>query len=116
MLITAMAPITTQDKKETTNNGIRPIAELCFSAQNFFAKIADFDAEEDKYMAVSVNYRGQVKAKEANATVQLLKTNKKVVFVEWVLTGFKVGLGEVPATRVGDKDGNNVDALKPRQP
>merc|ERR1711972_604124 len=66
-MITAMAPITTQDKKETTNNEIRPITELCFSAQNFFA-------EEDKYMAVSVNYRGQVKAKEADATVQWLKT------------------------------------------
>ena len=104
MLITAMAPITTQDKKETTNNGIRPIAELCFSAQNFFAKIADFDAEEDKNMAVSVNYRGQVKAKEANATVQWMKTNKKVTFVEWVPTGFKVGLNEVPAARVGDND------------
>jgi len=103
-MITAMAPITTQDKKETTNNEIRPITELCFSAQNFFAKIADFDAEEDKYMAVSVNYRGQVKAKEANATVQWMKTNKKVTFVEWVPTGFKVGLNEVPAARVGDND------------
>merc|ERR1712154_183503 len=90
-MITSMAPITTPDKKETTNNDIRPITELCFSAQNFFAKIADFDAEEDKYMAVSVNYRGKVKAKEANATVQWLKTNKKVTFVEWVPTGFKVG-------------------------
>ena len=103
-MITAMAPITTQDKKETTNNEFRPITELCFSAQNFFAKIADFDAEEDKYMAISVNYRGQVKAKEANATVQWLKTNKKVTFVEWVPTGFKVGLNEVPAARVGDHD------------
>merc|ERR1712098_174732 len=103
-MITAMAPITTQKKKSTTNNEIRPITELCFSAQNFFAKIADFDAEEDKYMAVSVNYRGQVKAKEANATVQWLKTNKKVTFVEWVPTGFKVGLNEVPAARVGDMD------------
>merc|ERR1711951_263455 len=92
------------DKSETTNNEIRPITELRFSAQNFFAKIADFDAEEDKYMAVSVNYRGQVKAKEANATVQWLKTNKKVTFVEWVPTGFKVGLNEVPAARVGDID------------
>merc|ERR1712087_687642 len=81
-----------------------PITEMCFSAQNFFAKIADFDAEEDKYMAISVNYRGQVKAKEANATVQWLKTNKKVTFVEWVPTGFKVGLNETPAARVGDID------------
>jgi len=103
-MLTAMAPITTQEKKETTNNEIRPITELCFSPANFFAKIADFDAEEDKYMAISVNYRGSVKAKEANATVQWLKTNKKVTFVEWVPTGFKVGLNEVPAARVGDHD------------
>jgi len=103
-MLTAMAPITTEKKKATTNNEIRPITELCFSPNNFFAKIADFDAEEDKYMAISVNYRGQVKAKEANATVQWLKTNKKVTFVEWVPTGFKVGLNEVPAARVGDMD------------
>jgi len=103
-MLTAMAPITTVKKQATTNNEIRPITELCFSAQNFFAKIADFDAEEDKYMAISVNYRGSVKAKEANATVQWLKTNKKVTFVEWVPTGFKVGLNEIPAARVGDKD------------
>merc|ERR1719334_703494 len=93
--ISSLAPITTQAKKETTNNEIRPITELCFSAQNFFVKIADFDAEEDKYMAVSVNYRGSVRAREANATVQWLKTNKKVTFVEWVPTGFKVGLNVV---------------------
>jgi tubulin alpha len=103
-MLTAMAPITTEKKKATTNNEIRPITEMCFSPNNFFAKIADFDAEEDKYMAISVNYRGSVKAKEANATVQWLKTNKKVTFVEWVPTGFKVGLNEVPAASVGDHD------------
>merc|ERR1719422_2892474 len=95
-MITSMAPVTTQDKKETTNNEIRPITELCFSPNNFFAKMSDFDVEEDKYMAISVNYRGQVKAKEANATVQWLKTNKKVTFVEWCPTGFKVGLNQEP--------------------
>ena len=56
------------------------------------------------YCGVSVNYRGQVKAKKADATVQWLKTNKKVIFVEWVPTGFKVGLNEVPAARVGGHD------------
>merc|ERR1712204_62121 len=83
-------------KKETTNNEIQPITEQCFSAMNFFAKIADFDAEEDKYMAVSVNYRGSIKAKKANAAVQWMKTNKKVTFVEWCPTGFKVGLNDEP--------------------
>merc|ERR1712072_299045 len=99
-MITSMAPVTTEKKKETANNEIKAITEQCFAAQNFFAKIADFDAEEDKYMAISVNYRGQIKAKKANAAVQWMKDNKKIVFVEWVLTGFKVGLNEVPAAAV----------------
>merc|ERR1711870_221285 len=80
-MITSMAPVTTEKKKETARNDIQGITESCFAAQNFFAKIADFDAEEDKYMAVSVNYRGAVKAKKANATVQWMKTNKKVVMI-----------------------------------
>merc|ERR1712165_552868 len=103
-MITAMSPVTTEKKKETARNDIQGITESCFAAQNFFAKIADFDPEEDKYMAISVNYRGNVKAKKANATVQWLKTNKKVTFVEWVPTGFKVGLNEIPAAQVdGDE-------------
>merc|ERR1711997_1056352 len=73
--------------KETARNDIQGITETCFAPANFFAKIADFDAEEDKYMAISVNYRGNVKA-------------KKVCFVEWVPTGFKVGLNEIPAAQV----------------
>ena len=45
-------------------------------------------------MVISVNYRGDIKAKEANAVVQWLKANKKVTFVEWCPTGFKTGLNE----------------------
>ena len=59
-------------------------------------RIADFDPVEDRYMAILVNYRSDVKAKEANATVQWLKTNKKATFVEWCSTGFKVGLNDEP--------------------
>merc|ERR1712154_414817 len=87
-MITAMSPVTTEKKKETARNDIQGITEECFAAQHFFAKIADFDAEEDKYMAISVNYRGTMKA------------NKKVCLVEWMPTGFKVGLNEIPAAQV----------------
>merc|ERR1739842_230916 len=76
---------------------------------NFFAKIADFDAEEDKYMAISVNYRGSIKAKKANAAVQWMKTNKKVCLVEWMPTGFKVGLNEIPAAQVEDDELANFE-------
>ena len=67
VMLTAMAPITTVEKNATTNNEIRPITELCFIVQNFFAKFADFAVAENKNMAISVNYRGSGKAKEANS-------------------------------------------------
>merc|ERR1712032_187104 len=95
-----MAPVTTMKKKETSRNDVQGITESCFAAQSFFTKIADFDAEEDKYMAISINYRGDIKSKEANATVQWLKQNNKISFVEWCPTGFKIGLNEVPAAIV----------------
>eukprot|EP01083_Nonionella_stella_P040296 109445_1 len=66
--------------------------------------MADFDAEEDKYMAISVNDRGDVQAKEANATVQWLKTNKTVTFVEWCPTCFNVGLTDQPPSVLTDDD------------
>jgi len=102
-MITSMAPITTKKKKETANTETDEITKECFQQKQFFAKIADFDPEEDKYMAISMNYRGSIKAKEANAAVQKAKTEKKIVFVEWVPTGFKVGLNERPAAEV-EKD------------
>ena len=101
-MTTSLAPIATAAKAETNEESVQKISEACFSARNFFVKISDFDPEEDKYMAISLNYRGKVKAKESSATIQWLKTNKKVTFVEWCPTGFKVGLNEVPPTVLKD--------------
>jgi len=103
-MITSMAPVVTPKKIETARTDVRAITESCFAPSNFFTKIADFDVEEDKYMAISVGFRGDVKAKEASATVQWLKTNKKVTFVEWVPTGFKVGLNEQSPTVIDEDD------------
>lgn len=43
-------------------------------------------------MAISVNFHGYIQAKEANQSVQWLKHGKKVSFVEWCPTGFKVNM------------------------
>ena len=67
-------------------------------------RLNDFDPEEDKFMAISLNYRGEIKSKEANATVQWLKNNKKCTFVEWCPTGFKVGLNERPPAVLPEDD------------
>jgi len=89
-IFTSMAPI----NKEQSMMDIQSMTASCFDKNNFFLKIDDFDAEEDKYMAIAVKFEGDIKAKDANQSVQWLKTNKKVSFVEWCPTGFKVGLND----------------------
>jgi len=101
-MTTALAPVVSKKKASHEAATIREITDHVFQPQNMLVKYADFDPVEDKYMAISVNYRGEVKSKEANATVQWLKQNNKISFVEWCPTGFKIGLNEVPAASVDD--------------
>merc|ERR1711902_410072 len=98
------APVVSLKKKEHEAQTVREITDHVFQPQNMLVKYADFDPVEDKYMAISVNYRGEIKSKEANATVQWLKQNNKISFVEWCPTGFKIGLNEKPATAIGDSE------------
>merc|ERR1719312_658493 len=50
----------------------------------------------------AVNFRGKVTSKEANENIQKLKQRGKVHFVEWMPTGFKVGLNEIPCMDLKD--------------
>jgi len=101
-MTTALAPVISKKKASHEAQTIREITDHVFQPQNMLVKYSDFDPVEDKYMAISVNYRGEIKSKEANATVQWLKQNNKISFVEWCPTGFKIGLNEVPAEKVDD--------------
>merc|ERR1712228_553197 len=112
-MTTALAPVINKTKATHEAQTIREITDHVFQPQNMLVKYADFDPVEDKYMAISVNYRGAIKSKEANATVQWLKQNNKISFVEWCPTGFKIGLNEVPATALKDSDGNTIDPMAP---
>jgi len=100
-MTTALAPVINAKKASHEAQTIREITDHVFQPQNMLVKYADFDPVEDKYMAISINYRGSIKSKEANATVQWLKQNNKISFVEWCPTGFKIGLNEVPAAELG---------------
>jgi len=96
-MTTALAPVISKEKSTHEAQTVREITDHVFQPQNMLVKYADFDPVEDKYMAISLNYRGEIKSKEANSTVQWLKQNNKVSFVEWCPTGFKIGLNDVPA-------------------
>merc|ERR1712207_139177 len=115
-MTTALAPVINKAKASHEAQTIREITDHVFQPQNMLVKYSDFDPVEDKYMAISVNYRGAIKSKEANATVQWLKQNNKIAFVEWCPTGFKIGLNEAPAAQIDDdgKAGKEIMASAKR--
>merc|ERR1712238_418619 len=96
----SLAPLVTPADKERQGNTAWDITEMVLNPKSFLVAYTDFDPVEDKYMAISINYRGKVKSKEANETVQKIKKQGKVSFVEWCPTGFKIGLNDSPAKAV----------------
>ncbi|ETO04913.1 tubulin alpha chain, partial [Reticulomyxa filosa] len=103
-MTTGMSPIIPKVDVSTASNDVQKIADDCFKPANWFVKYTEFDPAEDKYMALSLNYRGDIKPIEVSATVQWLKSNSKVALVEWCPTGFKIGLNEVPAVTLESDD------------
>jgi len=99
-MTTSLAPVISEEKASHEQYSCQRITDDCLQSKNFLVKYPDFDVVEDKYMAISLNYRGDIKSKIANATVQWVKTQGKVSFVEWCPTGFKIGLNDVPAAKV----------------
>merc|ERR1712073_157718 len=107
----ALAPVISKKKASHEAQTIREITDHVFQPQNMLVKYADFDPVEDKYMAISLNYRGDTMSKEANSTVQWMKQNNKVSFVEWCPTGFKIGLNSTPAASI-EKEKEVMEAAK----
>merc|ERR1712083_1218098 len=114
-MTTGLAPVISKKKSRHEAQTVREITDHVFQPQNMLVKYADFDPVEDKYMAISLNYRGEIKSKEANSTVQWLKQNNKVSFVEWCPTGFKIGLNNEPPASTDieaiDLDPDNPDEI-----
>jgi len=94
-MTSAYTPLVAQGTKNP-NAGVWDMIQEVFKAVNFNVKFGDFDSQEDKYMAISMNFRGKVTSKEANENIQKVKKHNLVTFVEWMPTGFKVGLNSIP--------------------
>jgi tubulin alpha len=54
--------------------------------------MAKCDPRHGKYMACSLNYRGDVVPKDVGASICTIKTKRTIQFVDWCPTGFKVGI------------------------
>merc|ERR1711894_26983 len=103
-MTTSLAPVISKNKNGAEAQNCQRITDECLQASSFLVKYSDFDVVEDKYMAISINYRGDIKSKVSNATIQWVKQQGKVSFVEWCPTGFKIGLNNTPAKAVEGDD------------
>jgi len=103
-MTTSLAPVISKKKADKEAHDTKRITDDVLQSKSFLVKYPDFDVVEDKYMAISLNYRGDVKSKEANSTVLWIKTQGKVSFVEWCPTGFKIGMNNVTAAMRDDDD------------
>jgi len=100
-MTSSYAPLT-EVKKDDANKSVWELLQQAFNPKFFNVMYGDFDSTEDKYMAISVNFRGKVNSKDANTNIQKLKKMNKVHFVEWMPTGFKVGLNSIPCASLND--------------
>jgi tubulin alpha len=105
-MTSSIAPVLSEAKgsKSFESNTVQDITDYAFNPASFLVKYSDFDVAEDKYMAISINYRGDVRSKEANQVAQWIKANNKVTFVDWCPTGFKIGLNDEPPVRIDGDD------------
>merc|ERR1719163_609518 len=105
-MTTSVAPMISTAGVRHENYTCQRVAEAALDSSNFFVQYSSdsvtFDPKKDLYMAICLMFRGDVVAKEANRTLNWLKTSEKVQFVDWCPTGFKTGLCDEPLACVED--------------
>jgi tubulin alpha len=62
------------------------------------------DPKFGKYMACSIMYKGDVVARDINAAIINLRTNKRIQFVDWCPSGFRVAMSQKMPTYVRGGD------------
>jgi len=100
----SLAPVIAKSKSGNESFSVQDVTDQAVNPQYFLVKYPDFDTAEDKYMATTLLFRGNIKSKDANTTIQWLKDNNKLTFVDWCPTGYKVGLNDEPPALVKEDD------------
>ena len=100
-VLSSYAPLLSKEKADKQSLTVAEITKMAMEPENMMAKC---DPRHGKYMACSLNYRGDVTSTEANSSVGAIKREKSIQFVDWCPTGFKVGINKsTPETLSGSK-------------
>ncbi len=80
-------PLISADKATHERLTVEELTKDCFEPDSQMVKC---DPRNGKYMAICLLYRGDVVPKDVNASIAAMKLLRKVNFVDWCPTGFKV--------------------------
>lgn len=91
------APIITPEQAKTDITTAAELTNAGFKEKN---QLLECDAENGKYMACSLLYRGDVSAKDVSSSISQIITSKTINFVDWAPTDIKVGFTSKKPTAI----------------
>jgi tubulin alpha len=101
-MLSSYAPIVSAEKAYHEEMSVAEITSTVFEPNAAFAKC---DPRTGRYIAVSLNYRGEdIFPKDVNAAVASIKTKKSIQFVDWSPTGMKIGINSQAPTNIPGDD------------
>lgn len=86
--IASLAPVMNATKETFEPATVADITQQVFDSSHLMMKC---DLSVGKFMACCMLYRGDVVAKDINTAIQMVKNQRKITFVDWCPTGFKIG-------------------------
>lgn len=86
--VASYSPICASKKEPYEPVSTADITAEAFNRDNLMMKC---DLSNGKFMACCMLYRGDIIAKDINAAIAAIKQHKKIQFVDWSPTGFKIG-------------------------
>jgi len=97
----AYSPVTSRRKANHNSYTVADITSDCFDPSYQMVKCHTADAQ---YMSCCLLYRGDVVPKDVNAAIDAVRNKKKISFVKWCPTGFKVGINREPPSMIAEGD------------
>jgi len=111
--MTSLAPICADANQK--NLSTRALMDNALQAKSFNVQISDFDPVEDKYMAIKLDGRGNIKGRDMNAAGHWITQQRKVSYIGWMPSGHKVNLCPKPIPKTEGENfgtsGNSVTML-----